>query len=76
MQVGLTRKKRVLTTSIVLWVVGLTLIGERTRDERQLEEMESDDGKRRPKAYTLSWKLNPSQVENISHGKSQSPTLF
>ena len=34
MQVGLTQE-RVLTTSIVLWAVGLTLIGERTRDERQ-----------------------------------------
>ena len=34
MQVGLTQE-RVLTTSIVLWVVGLTLIGERTRNERQ-----------------------------------------
>ena len=33
-------------------------------------------GKKRPKAlYTLCWKLNPSQVESISHWKSQSPIL-
>ena len=33
-------------------------------------------GERRPRGvYTLCWKLNPSPVESISHGKSQSSTL-
>ena len=50
----------------------------RTLQTIHLEEMESYDrekGGLHDYNYTLCWKLNPSQVESISHGQSKSPIL-
>ena len=50
----------------------------RTLQTSHLEEMESYDRQKRGLQdynYTLCWKLNPSQVESISHGQSKSPIL-
>ena len=50
----------------------------RTLQTSHLEEMESYDrekGDLQDYNYTLCWKLNPSQVESISHWQSKSPIL-